>query len=108
MSKGIWFPKKEATELRKRLEKRFQQNCADRQRKTKDLRPPEFRGSISEPIEGLSWHPPQPEYPQEPIPPLLVMAFPAAFPEPEAPTPLQPIDRDLEKLAFPASFKDEE
>ena len=87
-----------------------QQNSADNQRKTKDIERPEgVRGPLSEPVcstEGFSWPPPPPE--PDSIPPLLAMAFPAAFPEPQVPRAPQPPNRDLEKLAFPGSFKDEE
>lgn len=89
-----------------------QQNSADHQRKTKDkTRPDGFRGPFPEDIqspEGLDGPPPYVPSSVEPITPLLAMAFPDAFPETKTPTPVAPPNWELERLAFPASFKDEE
>lgn len=89
-----------------------QHNSWDHQRKIKGLpRPAGFRRSLPESIqdpEGLEWPPPPVwVWVPEPIHPLLAMAFPAQFPEPKPPV-THTRNRELEKLAFPASFRDEE
>jgi len=85
-------------------------NARDYSRKTKNKpRLPGHREKLSEEVRdpsGLSWPPPRPTWAPPAMSPLEAMAFPASVPKPDL--PYCPPTKELLRMAFPASYKDED